>query len=200
MRIEDFPAPSTAAADAARELAGDHHSAALLHHVHRSWLWAEAFAALEHRTGVDRELLYVAALLHDIGLVEDFDNVGSSYEAAGAEIAVVLTAGARWSPFRRSHVRDVIIGHNRASSDPETDLEGYLLESATAFDITGRRTADLPSEFVAEVLHAHPRGDLRNEFASLVLDQADRKPTTAAARLAREGLAQNLARHPLENL
>ncbi|HEY0237921.1 MAG TPA: HD domain-containing protein [Friedmanniella sp.] len=199
MRLQDISAPRTPAADAARELAASHHSPALLNHVVRSWLWAEAFALVEDRAGVDHELLYTSALLHDIGLVPAFDNVALSYEEAGGHVAVALTAGAGWAAERRQRALEVIVRHNWPSVDPALDVEGYLLEVATGLDISGSRPETLPPDFLREVLAVWPRLTLGAEFTAHVTDQAARKPTTAARRLVDGGLAARLADHPLEH-
>ncbi len=198
MRLHDFTAPSTQAARSALELAASYYSPALLNHVVRSWLWAEAFALLEERRNVDHELLYTSAMLHDIGIVPAFDNVSLSYEEAGGHVAVALTAGAGWPPDRRQRALDVIVRHNWPSVDPAFDEEGYLLEVATGLDISGSRADALPRDFVQEVLSTYPRLTLAEEFTARVTNQALRKPTTAAHRLVHNGLAAKLAHHPLE--
>ncbi|MBJ2119756.1 cyanamide hydratase [Arthrobacter sp. MSA 4-2] len=198
MRLHDFTAPSTQAARAAFELAASYHSPALLNHVIRSWLWAEAFALLEERQNVDHELLYTSAMLHDIGIVPAFDNVALSYEEAGGHVAVALTAGAGWPPDRRQRALEVIVRHNWPSVDPAMDVEGYLLEVATGLDISGSRADVLPHGFVREVLSAYPRLTLADEFTARVTDQASRKPDTAAHRLVHDGVAAKLTNHPLE--
>ncbi len=199
LTLRDFPAPDTPAARAALELATEYHTPSLLGHVLRSWLWAEAFARLEGRP-VDRELLHVAALLHDIGTVPAFDSHTLAYEDAGGHVAAALTAGAGWPPPRRTRVHEVIVRHNWPSVDPSLDPEGHLLEIATALDISGARPEALPIDFRREVLAAHPRLDLAAEFSACVADQAARKPTTAARRLVDGGVAGKLAANPLEAL
>lgn len=201
MLLSDLPAaPDTQAARAARELAVAYHSPALLNHVVRSWLWAEAFAQREGRTGIDHELLYVSALLHDIGIVPEFDNVTLSYEDAGGHVAVALTAGAGWEAARRTRAHEVIVRHNWPSVDPTFDEEGYLLETATGLDISGARADDLPLELRRDVVAAYPRLDLAAEFGAGVADQAERKPDTHAHRLVLGGVRAKLAANPLESL
>jgi len=197
VQLRDFTPPRSQAARAALELASAYHSPALLNHVLRSWLWAEGFAALEGRAGVDHELLYVSAVLHDLGIVPAFDNVRLSYEEAGGHVAGALTAGAGWTADRRQRVLDVIIRHNWPSVDPGFDVEGYLLETATALDISGARADALPADFVQEVLAAYPRLTLAQEFSASVTDQAERKPDTQARRIVDGGVARKLANHPL---
>lgn len=200
MRVADFVLPDSPAALGALALATEYQSAAITEHAIRSWYWAEAFAVVEGVHDVDHELLYVAAILHDIGTVAEYDNVAISYEHAGGHVGVALTAGAGWAPERRRRVLDVIVRHNWPSVDPEVDVEGHLLEIATDLDISGARPDVLPERFLREVLAAHPRGQLAQEFGLCVIDQADRKPTTAAHRLVDGGLIEKLQQNPLERL
>jgi cyanamide hydratase family protein with HD domain len=200
MQIADFPRPDTPAAHGAVALATQYQSTAINAHAIRSWFWAEAFAVVEELQDVDHELLYVAAILHDIGTVTEYDNNTISYEHAGGHVGVALTAGAGWAAGRRQRVLEVIVRHNWPSVDPVFDAEGHLLEVATGLDISGAQPDALPKEFLREVLAAHPRGDLAQEFSSCVLDQAERKPTTAARRLVDSGLVRKLHDNPLEQL
>lgn len=164
----------------------------------RSWLWAEAFAAFEGRRGIDHELLFVAAVLHDLGLAPEFDNVALPYEEAAGHVAVALTSGAGWPAARSRRALDVIVRHNWPSVDPAVDEEGYLLEIATALDISGARPDALPAPFVREVLEAYPRLSLAQEFGDEVTEQARRKPHSAAQRLVSGGIREKLAGHPFE--
>ncbi len=200
MHIEDFPAPDTAAARAAVSLAERYQSPAITAHAVRSWYWAAGFAALDGLTGVDHELLWVAALLHDIGTVTEFDAHTVSYEHAGGHVAVALTTGAGWTVERQQRVLDVVVRHNWPSVDVGLDLEGHLLERATGLDVSGAGADLLPEPYLREVLAVHPRGSLAAEFGACVVDQAARKPDTAARRLVDGGVVEKLARNPLETL
>lgn len=200
MRISDFPVPDTLAACGALALAQQYQSPAITAHVLRSWLWAEAFAVVDGIRGIDHELLYVAAVLHDIGTVTEFDNHTISYEHAGGHVGVALTAGAGWEQPRRERVLEVVVRHNWPGVDPRDDAEGYLLEIATGLDISGSRPDALPEDFRREVLAAHPRGALAEEFGACMRDQAARKPDTAARRLVDGGVVAKLAANPLERL
>ncbi|MBM7412898.1 HD superfamily phosphodiesterase [Clavibacter michiganensis] len=200
MRIANFPVPDTVAARGALELATSYQSAAITAHALRSWLWAEGFAVVEGLADVDHEILYVSAVLHDIGTVTEFDAHTVSYEHAGGHVGVALTAGAGWPAARRQRVLDAIVRHNWPSVDPELDVEGHLLEVATGLDISGARADALPEEYLREVLALHPRGDLAAEFGACVVDQAERKPATAARRLVDGGVIAKLAANPLEAL
>jgi hypothetical protein len=198
MRLSEFSVPDTLAARGALALAEQYQSEAITAHALRSWVWAEAFALVDGITGIDHELLYVAAVLHDIGTVTEFDNHTLSYEHAGGHVAIALAAGAGWESERRERALEVIVRHNWPRVDPAMDAEGYLLEIATGLDISGARPDALPREFVRDVLDAYPRGALAAEFGACVVDQAERKPDTAARRLVDGGVLEKLAANPLE--
>lgn len=198
MRLSEFSVPDTLAARGALALAEQYQSEAITAHALRSWVWAEAFALVDGITGIDHELLYVAAVLHDIGTVTEFDNHTLSYEHAGGHVAIALAAGAGWESERRERALEVIVRHNWPRVDPAMDAEGYLLEIATGLDISGARPDALPREFARDVLDAYPRGALAAEFGACVVDQAERKPDTAARRLVDGGVLEKLAANPLE--
>ncbi|MGN6743754.1 MAG: HD domain-containing protein [Amnibacterium sp.] len=197
MRFVDAAPPETPATRAALELITRYGSRALVDHSIRSWYWAAGFAETTGIAPADRELLAVAALLHDVGLMPAFDNVALPFETAGGHVGWAVTAGAGWATHRRDRVVAVIERHMWVEVDPADDPEGHLLEIATGLDISGARAGVLPDGFVREVLAAHPRGDLAAEFTACVTDQAARKPDSQAARIVAGGVAARLAAHPL---
>ncbi|MFE0041603.1 HD domain-containing protein [Streptomyces albireticuli] len=197
MKIDNLVIPETAACVAAREVATAYCSPALLNHSVRSYLWAAAHAKA---TGVafDAELLYVAALLHDIGLVKEFDSHTVSFDEAGGHVAWVFAAGAGWPVERRVRVSEVIVRHMWSSVDVEEDPEGHLLEFATSVDISGRGVDAFPAAFRAEVLDRYPRLGLKDEFVACFEGQAERKPDSSAAAAVRNGIAARVAANPLD--
>ena len=198
MRLDDFTAPNTSAARGALALSRQYYSPAMKNHVLRSWYIAEGIAVAHAIEGLDHELLYVSALLHDIGISAEFDNETLSYEHAGGHIGIALTAGAGWSSDRRQRVLDVVVRHNWSSVDPDLDPEGYVLELATGLDVTGANLDVLPRSFLEELTNTFPRGTFGREFSTAVARQASRKPDTSAARLMANDLPGRMRRHPLE--
>jgi hypothetical protein len=140
----------------------------------------------------------VAALLHDLGLVEAFDTHRTAFEEAGGDVGWVLAAGAGWPEPRRERVKEIVVRHMWDAVDPAVDAEGYLLHAATSLDISGRRAEAWSAEFQAEVLRAHPRLNLPEEFVAAFEDQAGRKPGCAAAAAVVSGIAGRIARNPLD--
>jgi hypothetical protein len=153
---------------------------------------------VEHGIRFDAELLYVSAMLHDLGLVKEFDNHVLPFEEAGGHLARVFGAAAGWPPDRRRRAAEVIVRHMWDKVDVATDPEGHLLELSTAMDISGRQTGDISPDLRADVLARYPRLGLREEFVRYFEDQAGRKPLCLAAKFVGSGFAARVASNPLD--
>ncbi len=189
--------PSTSAVDAALEVATVYHSPAMLNHCIRSYLWATARGE-QLGLDVDEELLAVAALLHDIGLVPEFDNHRLEFEYAGGHVARVFATAAGWDPDHRDRAAEIIVRHMWNEVDPAFDAEGHLLCVATGLDISGRDSELWPEELRDAVMARYPRLELRAEFLDCLRDQASRKPSGAAAEAVTSGIDERMSRNPLE--
>jgi hypothetical protein len=198
MRLADLPIPSTPAACLAEEVLTEYSAPALVNHCHRSYLFAVARASLDGLQ-VDAELLYVSALLHDIGLEPAFDSHTLPFEQAGGHVAWVFAAGAGWPAERRRRAAGIVVAH-MVGTDVAVDPEGHLLDVATGLDIGGRAADSWPEALLAELVAAHPRLDLAPRFTACFREQAARKPDSTAGRAVQSGIAERLAANPLENL
>jgi hypothetical protein len=197
VKLDDVPRPDTSTARAALELVTAYCSPALVNHCVRSYVWAASYGVL-HGIGFDAELLYVSALLHDIGLAPEFDSHSTPFEEAGGHVAWVFGAGAGWPVERRGRAAEIIVRHMGADVDPSADPEGHLLRLATGLDVAGRAADRWPPEFRSEVVHRIPRLSLVEEFLRLFEDQARRKPNCAAAAAVRSGMADRMAANVLD--
>lgn len=197
MSLDDLVIPHTAASSAALEVVSAYQSAALLNHSRRVYVWAAAYGS---RQGIryDAELLFTAAMLHDIGLVPEFDSHTVPFEEAGGHVARVFAAGAGWPSERRERLGEVIARHMELDVDVADDPEGHLLSRAAAVDIVGMNIDDFSPAFRAEVLQRYPRLGLADEFLACFQAQADRKTGSSAARAMQSGLAARMAANPLE--
>jgi len=189
--------PDTAASSAALDVAGIYLSAAMLSHSHRVYLWGATYGD-EHGLRYDAELLFVAAMFHDVSLVPVFDSHTVSFEETSGHVARVFAAGAGWPDERRERLGEVIVRHMWPEVDAAADVEGHLLSRAAAVDIVGRDLDDFTPAFRAEVLEQFPRSGLAAEFLACFRAQADRKPDSSAARAVHSGLADRMAANPLD--
>jgi hypothetical protein len=194
---KDLVIPATPASAAALEVASNYLTTALLSHSRRVYLWAAAYGEL-NGIQYDAELLFAAAMFHDLALAPEFDSHTVSFEEAGGHLARVFTAGAGWPSERRERLGEVIVRHMVPDVDVTVDPEGHLLSRAAALDIVGKDADDLSPAFRAEVLRDFPRLGLSDEFLTCFQAQADRKPDSSAARAIHTGLADRIAANPLD--
>ncbi|MFE7135546.1 HD domain-containing protein [Streptomyces sp. NPDC057638] len=190
-------APSGRAVEAARLVCAEYADKALYQHSLRSYFYGAAWADARG-LDFDRELLHVAALLHDLGLTAPFDSHTLPFEEAGGHVARVFTAGLGWPAERRDRAAELIVLHMRDAVAPETDLESRLLQVGTSADVSGAGLDAFDPAFVEALAAACPREGFAEGFLGLFRDQARRKPGCAAAALMEGDWAARTAAHPLD--
>ena len=192
-----MPVPDSALARRARQLMTDVAAPFLVNHSVRVYAWAVELARhdLLH---FDPEMLYVSAMLHDMGLVPAYD-LGGCYEVDGAIAAVRLVSEAGEPEARAQAISDVIALHNDDDLPAERAAEVVLLWESAGTDVTGHRFADVQPPIIAGVLAAYPRIDFKREFTALLVDQASRKPTCPAVEMIAAGILEEIAQAPFES-
>ncbi|TDD62214.1 HD domain-containing protein [Kribbella antibiotica] len=195
--MNDLVIPATPAAAAALEVAAAYQSPALQSHSRRVYVWATALAEREN-IQYDAELLFVAAMFHDLSLVPVFDSHTVSFEEAAGHLARVFATGAGWSPVRRERLGEVIVRHMWPDVSVSDDPAGHLISRAAALDIVGKNVDELSTEFRADVLKQFPRLGLTDEFLKCFQAQAERKPDSSPARAIKADLSTRIAANPLD--
>jgi hypothetical protein len=195
--INGIAAPDTPAARAAVEVCAAHAPDWLVAHSQRAFFLGAAHAssaAIEY----DPELLFVAALLHDIALTPAFDAHEMPFEDAGARVAWVFGAGAGWSASRRDRVAEVIVLHMRDDVPPSQDPESHLLQVSTTADVSGRGLELFSSSFTDALLDRFPRKGFAQGFLECATAEATRKPKSSSGELMRTGWAQRITTNALD--
>ena len=77
--------------------------------------------ALEEELSVSKDVLYTAALLHDIGRVEEMTS-GIAHDEASANIAEEFLAHSTFTEEEKETVLSLIRGHRNPGENPLTDL------------------------------------------------------------------------------
>ena len=191
--------PQTPAATAARFVAIRFYSPALLNHCIRSYLWGTKYAA-EHGIAFDDELLYVSAMLHDIGLTDAFDSHRVHFEQAGGNLAWVFGIAAGWPAERAERAAEIIVLHMSGDVSATADPESHILQVATSWEVVGRRPELFPEQARVEMLALYPRHGFGDEFLACFEDQALRKPDSSAAASVANNGAGRIKANPLEGL
>lgn len=191
--------PVGRAAEAAQTVCAEYADEALYHHCARSYFFGAAWAqARGLGSDFDRELFFVAAMLHDLALTPPFDSHTLAFEEAGGHLARVFTAGLGWPAERRDRTAELIVLHMRDDVAPEVDLESRLLQVGTSADVSGTGLEAFAPSFVDTLVEAYPRQGFAHSFVRLFKDQAERKPGCAAAELVAGEWAEQTSSHALD--
>jgi HD superfamily phosphodiesterase len=179
--------PDSAAAREAEHLAVRTYSNSLLNHSLRTYVWGALIGAGTQRS-FDAEVLYVAALLHDIGLMPAHDT-GRCFETDSAHTARELLGAVGWTGERTELAVDAIRHHWSGPADHD-DVEALLLAQGAAVDALGSRGKTFDAATVGRVEEALPRGRFKHEFISLLESQAARKPGCRVHAALQGGFAE----------
>ena len=192
-----IPVPDSAFTRAARQLIADVAPPFLVNHSVRAYAWAVELARHDELR-FDQEILYVSALLHDIGLVPAFD-LGGCFERDGAIEAERFSLEHGRTPAVARAIYDVIDLHMLPEAPPGSTNEVVLLNDSTGTDVSGYRFTDVRTDAVGPILAAYPRLDFKRDFAAAFRDQASRKPTCRVAEMVRTGKLDAIANAPFDS-
>lgn len=197
LRSLGMPVPDLAVAQQARELITTVAPPFLVNHSVRAYAWGVELARHDRRH-FDLEILYVSAILHDIGLLAEYDT-GACFETDGAIAAERFALEHGAPPDRAQAIYDVIELHMADDLPPDPPSEVVLLWDSTGTDVTGYRYADVRRAIVPPVLAAYPRLDFKRDFGAMFADQAARKPTCTVARMVASGKLEAINRAPYDS-
>lgn len=183
--LAEVPVPDSAVAVEASALLHHEAPATLAAHSHRAYLFG-ALLGMRDKLDWDPELLFVAAMLHDLGLTEFLGGEGP-FEQRGAASAESWLRGRGWPQDRAAIVARAIRMHLDVGRAGKDRPEVALLHFGTAADVTGMRLEDIHPATVAEVIDAHPRQGFKRFFAEKVRAEARSQPRSATAALCRWG-------------
>jgi hypothetical protein len=181
--------PSSVLTRAAEEEARRRLSPALLNHSYRTYAFGVAVGTVEH-IAVDRELLFAAAMLHDIGLSEPAQPVDFTLASARVARDVAETVGL--STAATKSMRTAITMHHSPGVTPADGAVAYLLSAGAGVDVMGLRAWKLPPDVLSEAVDERPRLGFKQEFSAAFRAEAEAVPS-GRARLLRRYAAFDLA-------
>lgn len=170
--------PQGPALSAAESLLDRTAPAWLAAHCRRTWAWS---AALGEATGVacDRELLYLAALFHDLGLTQAHRPApGDCFAVTGARAASAWALSAGLGEPKASVIEAAIALHLEVRVALAEGPEAHLLQQGAACDVLGARLQLLPSEVVTKVLQRYPRGEQHDALPAEMRKHAAHAPAS----------------------
>jgi len=168
--------PRTRLAAAAYELCRSSAPAFLLNHSMRTYLFGALQSAHGPR-GFEAESAFVAAALHDLGLLPAFASRAGSFEIDGADRAERLVREQGDPPGEGARVWNAIVMHDmRFAVASHQSPEAMLVAAGAGADVVGPDDPAVGPAQLREVLAAFPRLDFKRQFTALLADHCARKP------------------------
>lgn len=168
--IGGFSAPDSELARKASALVERVHTKALLHHVHRTWWFAE-FLGQQRGMKYDRETVYLAALLHDLGLTNEF-SADQRFEVDGADAASRFLLENGYSKSKTELVWDAIALHSSAGIADRKQPEIALIYLGAHVDVMGLNIEQITPSLIEDTLALYPRIGMKAAFTEAVAEVA----------------------------
>jgi HD superfamily phosphodiesterase len=180
--------PDTALVREATEFIRSAEDDVLFHHSRRVFL----FGALHgRRLGLqsDLELLYVAAMFHDLGLTARYGTSTQRFEMDGADAArdFLLEHGVEQSDADKVWLGIAL--HTTPEVTARLDPETALLAAGVKTDVVGVGREELTAEAIEAVTAAHPRPDFKNRILAAFNDGMKHRPDTTFGTMNDDVLA-----------
>jgi cyanamide hydratase family protein with HD domain len=177
--ISDIPVPDSTLARQATRLVRDLSPAFLFNHGLRVFMFADAIGR-HHKLRYDREVVYLAAVMHDLGLVRQLNGHGS-FELAGAAAARRFLLDRGLPEDRADRVHEAIALHAAVGKASKMAAEIALVHFGAGMDVVGFRAEDLSPDTVRHIVGAYPRLGFKKAFAETLEDEVRRKPRSHMA-------------------
>jgi cyanamide hydratase family protein with HD domain len=194
LTLADLPLPDSAYCRAATALAQRIESPMLFNHSMRTYLFG---TAIGRHLGLeaDPELLYLASILHDIGLTAAHDGP-DSFELEGARAAREFLLREGLNEERAARVHEAIALHAAVGLAGRGAPELALVHYGAGVDVIGFRAEDVAPSTRAAIVARYPRHRFKREFAVLIAQQARRKPRCHIAGHHALGFNRKIAAAP----
>jgi hypothetical protein len=180
--------PDSQMAEEATAFIRNTESPVLYHHSRRTYL----FGALHgQRLGInaDPELLYIAAMFHDLGLVQGHRNLTQRFEVDGADAArdFLLSHDVPADAVRRVWLSIAV--HSTHGIPRFMEPEVALLAAGVRVDVDGAGLDLLDPAAIEEITAVHPRCDFKRHGLKAIAEGVKDRPDTLLGTIAADMLA-----------
>lgn len=176
--LEAVKAPDTQAARHAALLCQEVSPPYLMNHCHRTYFWAHIFAKVRS-ISFDNELLFVAALLHDLGLTKAYAGCAEHAECFSLDSvqgAGALARQAAWSRERQDALAEAIVMHLNIVVPLRCGAEAHLLHAGAAMDVVGMDAEAIGEPTRREVVRQYPREGFKRAFGERLRAEMEERP------------------------
>ena len=168
-------APDSELCQRATALVADLSPPFLFNHCVRSFLFADAIGKLD-RLQYDRELLYLSAVLHDLGLTDSYLGGNQRFEVEGADRARAFLVENGLDDGKADVVWDAIALNTSFGIAPRKGPVIALAHFGVSEDFLGTRLADVGEERVSQIVSDYPRTAFISSATNLLAECVRRKP------------------------
>ena len=189
--IAGITVPDSALAKDATALVRDATNDLIYNHSRRTFF----FGALRgERDGLDYdpELLYVGAMLHDLGLMEKYRSDDQRFEIDAANEARKFLLDNGLSDQKADTVWTAIALHTTPEIPLHMGPEIALVTRGVEYDIMGADFDTVSEATRAEVIAAHPRPDFKNGILAAFTEGLKHRPETTFGNVKADVLAHFL--------
>jgi hypothetical protein len=193
-----LPIPDSAVAREAEQLCtdtfGEEGKPTFANHCFRTYVWGMLLARRD-KLRPDAELVYVAAMLHDLALSDRFRDYAPMpcFGARAAMHADAWTAERGWPIDRRAMLADAITLHLNSTVPAERGLEAHLVQGGAGMDVIGARIWELTPQTIDAVLERYPRLGFKGEYGAFRREAHPRTRTELLDRRLKLGLLSRAA-------
>ena len=175
--IAGMEVPETEAVAEATRLVQETTSPLIYHHSRRVFFFSQIHA---HRLGVkpDPELLYLAAMFHDLGLATPFSAVEQRFEVDGADHGRKFLLDRGFSAAAADTVWTAIALHTTPGIPGRMGPEIAAIHFGVLTDVLGFGLDGVDPDQLGEILAVHPRGDFKHEFLRAYFEGLKNRPET----------------------
>lgn len=193
--------PDSELCRAALELCQEVSPPALTGHSLRTWLFSALFASRD-KVAYDEEVLYVACLLHDIGLTPEYwekDPHAHCFVVEGALAAERFCQERGVEAARAERIAEAIAAHINVHIPLECGPETHLLHEGVGLDAIGRGIRGVDPAAVASVVERYPRDGVVEALTEPTRRQAKIRPESRVGLFTRFGFQGMVRANPLDS-
>jgi hypothetical protein len=170
--------PRSELAVAAAAFARQHCPDFLFNHCLRTYLFGALLLRQQQRK-FDADTAFVAAALHDLGLLPPFETPTKSFEIDGADRAEKFMLESQQSRVAADAVWHAVEMHDgKWALTARQGPEAMLVALGAGTDVDGPDPGQLEQRQLAEVLMAFPRLQFKRRFTALLVEHCQRKPNS----------------------
>jgi hypothetical protein len=184
LEVDEILPPDSAIAMEALSICRESSAPFLFHHCLRSYFWARLLD--ENNQAFDDEALFVALMLHDMGLTERYrlqDGEQRCFTLVGARMADELARRHDWTDKRANLMANAITLHLNVTVDPAQGKEACMVRAGSGADVAGLGLDQLHSDQIHTVCRHYPRLGMKQNIHRLLQQESQSHPDCRAAFL-----------------